>query len=371
VTAAEASAAEGRGVTGRPPTTSLAWLFGRFGWLIAIVAGVVALKYPAQYDLEAYLSAAKAVAAGGSPYAATRALGVEQWGVSQVFISPPFVAHVLAPFSSLPIGTVFAGWTAAGVVAVLAAVRLVARDTLVARAPFVVFSLVYVWGSLVLGQVNLFTLAGLLLAFGSRSERLAGLGLALAIVTRAVPGAFAVVLLLDRRWRALAWAAAGVGAAILVRPADWIEFLGVARQASGLPTLQAAVVQTSLAPYPVVWVLVGASVAVIVAIAALVDRERPLIAGTAIGLALVLLPTNAWHHWLAFGLAPLLLFADDHVWSRRVLLAFVGVALIPIGWPTMVVATAAIAVMLAVSLRDLRDEWPRLRPMGRRYTRQP
>ena len=49
-----------------------------------------------------------------------------------------------------------------------------------AQAPFLVFSLVYVWGSLVLGQVNLFTLAGLLLALGS-----IGLGLAAASPTAA------------------------------------------------------------------------------------------------------------------------------------------------------------------------------------------
>jgi hypothetical protein len=350
---------------------SLAWLFRRFGPLIAIVGGLVALKYPAMYDLEAYLAAAKAVAAGASPYAATRAMGVEAWGVNQVFISPPFVAHVLAPFSSLPTELVFVVWTVAGVLAVLAATRLVAPGTLVARAPFLAFCLVYVWGSLILGQVNLFTLAGLLLAFGSRSDRVAGMGLALAIVTRAVPGAFAVVLLFERRWRALAWAAAGVGAAILVRPADWVEFVEVVRQASGLPTLQAAVVQTSLAPYPVVWGLVAAAVVAIVGISALTGRDRALVAGTAIGLALVLLPTNAWQHWLAFALAPLLLFADDHAWSRRVLVAFVIVSFIAIGWPTMIVATAAIAVILAVSLRDLRAEWPRVRPMVRRYTRQP
>ena len=61
-------------------------------------------------------------------------------------------------------------------------------DTLVARAPLVSFSFVYMWGSLWMGQVNLFTLAGLLLAFGVRSDRLAGFGLALAIVDPGAPG---------------------------------------------------------------------------------------------------------------------------------------------------------------------------------------
>ena len=236
------------GRTGTPARTrqtqSLVWLFRRVGPVLAVLAALVALKWPAMFDLDAYLAAARAVAAGQSPYAATQALGVDQWGTLKVYVSPPFVAQVLAPFSSLPIGVVFAGWTAAGLLAVIATLRVVDRDALAARAPFLVFSLVYVWGSLVLGQVNLFTLAGLLLAFGSRSDRTAGLGLALAIVTRALPGAFVIVFVLERRWRAIAWTAGAVLAVILVNPGLWVEFLAVARQASGLPTLTAAVVQT-------------------------------------------------------------------------------------------------------------------------------
>ena len=319
-------------VPDQPTTRSLAWLFRRVGPFLAIGAALVALKWPAMYDLEAYLAGARAVAAGQSPYAATLAMGVNQWGSLQVYVSPPIIAYVLAPFSSLPTAVVFVGWTAAGLLSVLAALRLVDREALAARAPLVVFSLVYVSGSVVLGQVNLFTLAGLLLALGCRSDRLAGLGLALAIVTRAVPGVFAIVLILERRWRALAWTAGGVGAAIVVNPAEWIEFVAVARQASGLPTLTAAIVQTSLAPFPPLWIATTIAVLLSVGIAAVVDRDRVLRVGTVVGFALILLPTNAWHHWLAFALAPLFLYADGRVWSRRLLLAFVGVSFITIGW---------------------------------------
>ena len=251
-----------------------------------------------------------------------------------------------------------------GLLAVIAALRVVDRDALAARAPFLVFSLVYVWGSLVLGQVNLFTLAGLLLAFGSRSDRTAGLGLALAIVTRALPGAFVIVFVLERRWRAIAWTAGAVVAVILVNPALWVEFLAVARQASGLPTLTAAVVQTSLAPYPPLWIATAVAVGISLLVAAVVDRERVLRAGLVIGMALVLLPTNAWHHWLAFLLAPLLLLADGAAWSRRLMLAFVGVSFISIGWPSSIVALAAIATVLVLSVRDLATAWPELRGKG-------
>ena len=351
-------------VPDRPTTRSLAWLFRRVGPFLAILAALVALKWPAMYDLEAYLAGARAVAAGQSPYAATLAMGVDQWGTLQVYVSPPFIAHMLAPFSALPTEVVFIGWTVAGVLSVLAALRLVNRETLAARAPFLVFSLVYVWGSLVLGQVNLFTLAGLLLALGSRSDRLAGLGLALAIVTRAVPGVFVIVLVLERRWRALAWTAGAVGAVILVNPAEWVEFLAVARQASGLPTLTAAIVQTSLAPFPPLWIATALAVVLSVGIAAVVDRDRVLRVGTVVGLALILLPTNAWHHWLAFALAPLFLYADGSVWSRRLLLAFVGVSFIEFGWLSSAVAIAAIGTILAIYAQDLRAAWPQLRRKG-------
>lgn len=346
-------------------------LFRTIGPVFAVVGAVVAVAtWPRAFDLDAYLAAAKLVAAGGDPYSATRAAGIEEWGQGQVFVSPPFVAHVLAPFSSLPTDLVLAGWTVAGLLVLGAAIRLVERDTLVARAPVVVLSLTYVWGSIWMGQVNLFALAGLLLAFGARSPRTAGVGLALAVATRALPAAFALVLVLERRWRALAWSVLVLGLAVLIRPGDWLAYVSVAREASTLPTLP-VVVQTSLAPYPVLQGLAAIAVVVIVAGSAIVERDRRLLAGSAIGLAIVLLPTNAWHHWLSFTLAPLLLYADDHAWSRPILLAFVLASILPLGWLSMLVALATLALMLLVSIRNLRDAWPRLRPRAAGILGQP
>jgi alpha-1,2-mannosyltransferase len=329
----------------------------------AVGAVVAAVTWPRAFDLEAYLDAARLSAAGGDPYSATRAAGIDDWGQGQVFVSPPFVAHVLAPFSSLPTDVVWVLWTTASLLALGAAIRLLDRDTLVARAPVLAFSFVYLWGSLWMGQVNLFALAGLLLAFGARTDRLAGFGLALAVVTRALPGAFALVLLLERRWRALAWSAVFAGLVVLIRPADWMTYLQVAREASGLPTLP-VIVQTSLAPYPPLWVAAGIAVAAVVAIAAVVEKDRRLLAGTAVGFAIVLLPTNAWHHWLTFAMAPLLLYGDGSAWSRATLLALVVVSILPIGSLSAAVTVLGLAAAVAVSARGLRDEWPRIRAGG-------
>lgn len=341
-------------------SASFVRLFRRFGPFIGIAAALVALKWPPVYDLEAYLEGAKAVAAGTNPYQGVRDQGIAAWGQGQVYISPPPLAHLLAPFSGLPLEVLYLAWTLAGGVVLLGAITLLDRDTLVARAPWVPFAFTYLWGSIVLGQVNLFVLAGLLLALGSRRDAAAGLGLALAIGLRATPAAFVLVLLLERRWAALAWAAAGTALLVLPWASEWVAFVGLVRDAASLPTAP-VVVQTSVAPWPVLWAACTLAVAVVVAAAAVTRKEVTLLAGTAIGLALLLLPSNAWHHWLSFALAPLMLFADRHAWSQRALLGFVGVSFIAVGVPSQVLALVVLAVVTALSAAGLREPWRQFR----------
>ncbi|HEY3317917.1 MAG TPA: glycosyltransferase family 87 protein [Coriobacteriia bacterium] len=327
-------------------------LFRRYGLYIATMAALVGLKWRGGYDLEAFLAAAKVVALGGDPYAATYAAGVSEWGTTQVYVSPPFVAWALSPFANLPSDVVFAGLSIAGLLAVLGAVYLIDRDRLPRRAPSMVFGLTYVWASLFLGQVNLFVLAGLLLALGCRRNAAAGLGLALAVALRASPAAFGLVLALERRWRALGWAALAMAVVIALQPERWLEFVDIARSAGTLPTLDVPV-QTSVAAMPVVWWLVAVGVVVIVGASVLSKANRPLLAGTAIGLALVLLPTNAWHHWFAFALAPLVLDGDRTTWSRWALLSFVAVSFLPMGWPSVAVSLVVLLAMLSTSVRGV------------------
>lgn len=336
-------------------------LFRRYGLYVASAAFLVGLKWRGGYDLEPFLAAARDVAAGLDPYAATDAVGIAEWGTSQVFVSPPFVALLLSPFASLPKDVVFAGWSITGLLAVLGALRLVERDLLVAQAPRLVFSFVYLWASVFLGQVNLFVLAGLLLALGSRRDAVSGLGLALAIAMRASPAAFALVLVLDRRWRALAWAAAGMAGVVLLQPVHWVTFVRIAREAAVLPTLDVPV-QTSIASVPLLPWLVAGAIVIIVAGSMVAGRQRTLLAGAAIGLGLVLLPSNAWYHWFTFGLAPLLLFGERARWSRVAVIAFVAASFLPMGWPSVGVALAVIAVMTFVAGREIVHWWRTGRP---------
>jgi alpha-1,2-mannosyltransferase len=238
----------------------------------------------------------------------------------------------------------------AGLLAVLVAIALIDDDRLPRRAPSLVFGFTYVWASLFLGQINLFVLAGVLLALGCRRNAAAGLGLALAVALRASPAAFALVLVLERRWRALGWAALAMAVVVALQPERWLRFVDIARRAGTLPTLDVPV-QTSVAAMPIVWWLVVLAVVGTVGASVVSGTNRPLLAGTAIGLALVLLPSNAWHHWFAFALAPLMLYGDRAPWSRWALLGFVAVSFLPMGWPSVAVGLVVLLALVAVSVR--------------------
>lgn len=329
-----------------PTTTWLHWLDRRFGLYLVTLAAIYGLKWRGGYDLNAFIVAAGDVANGGSAYARTLATGVSQWGIEQVYVSPPFVAHLLAPLLVLRGDVLFAIWGVAGLLAVAAAIRALEPDALARQAPRLVFGLGYLWATVFLGQVSLFVLAGLLLALGSRNNRLAGFGLAVAVLLRGTPLLFGVELLLERRWRALAWSGVFLVAGILVSgPGEWLTYAGLTREIAAIPTLGVSV-QTSLLPFG--WplaIMAGAAILTVIILARRLPGETALLRGTAIGLVLVLLLGNAWVHWFCFALAPLLLAGDRALWSRRALVAFLVVAFLPLGWPSVLVGLVTLAAM--------------------------
>ena len=329
-----------------PTPAWLGWFDRRVGLYLVTLAAIYGLKWRSGYDLHAFLIAAGDVADGKSAYARTLSTGLREWGTQQVYVSPPFVAHLLALLRAVPEDVLFAAWAIAGLLAVAAATRAVEPDTLARRAPRLVFGLGYLWATVFLGQVNLFVLAGLLLALGSRNDRLSGFGLAMAGLFRLTPLLFGLELLLERRWKALAWSGAFFGTGVLLSdPGEWLTYLGLSREIAAIPTLQVSV-QTSL----MMWggpltVLAGAAIVAVIVLAGRVPAEATLLRGTAIGLAIVLLPGNSWVHWFGFALAPILLFGHRALWSRRALVAFLAVAFIPVGWPSVLVGLATLAAM--------------------------
>ncbi len=339
-----------------PSVTWLAWFDRRLGLYLVTIAAIVGLKWRGGYDLEAFVDAARDVAGGGSAYDATLAAGVASWGTGQVYVSPPFLAHALAPFSALPDDVLFVAWTLLSLGGLILAVRALGPGALARQMPRLAFGLVYVWASVFLGQVNVLVLAGLLLALDGRRDALAGGGLALATLLRGTPLAFGVLLVLQRRWQALGWFLLWLSLGVVVSgPGEWVTFARVLGDAALLPPLDVAI-QASLAQIaPLLRPLTAAALTAVIVLAHRVPAERDLLVATSIGLAIVVLPANSWHHWFAFGIVGILTWGDHALWSRRALVGFIAVAFIPMGWPSTLVALTVAAAMLVRVLRSRGD----------------
>jgi hypothetical protein len=339
-------------IQGWPSAAWLAWFDRRLGLYLVSIAAVVGLKWRGAYDLGAYLDAARDVAAGGGAYDATLAAGVASWGTGQVYVSPPFLAHALAPFSGLPRDAVFWAWALAGLGVLALATRAVSPGALARRMPRLVFGLAYLWASTFLGQVNLLVLAGLLLALDGRRDALAGAGLAVATLIRGTPAAFAILFIVQRRWRALGWSLVWLAIGVVVSgPGDWATYARVLADAALLPPLDVPPQASPAAFAPLLRPLAAAALAAIVLLAHRVPAERDMLVATAIGLAIVVIPANSWYHWYLFGIVGLLVWGDRALWSRRALVAFLGSGFVLMGWPSTLVALAVVAVMLARVLR--------------------
>jgi hypothetical protein len=333
-------------------------------YLVAAAAanGLLSIGGRIGWDFHAYWLAAGSVASGGGAYGATLALGVDRWGSEQTYVYPPLLAHVLALFRGLPEEFVFAAFALVGVLAVCGALRSVERgfhgsglvpEPAFARLPRLIPAMGVLWITLLVGQINLLVLAGLLLALGHRSDPAAGVGLALAVLLRGTPAVFALILLFDRRWRALAWAALATSAGLLVGMADLPTWIDVTRTLATLAPVH-SIWQTSLAViHPAVAVVAAVLVAAVVIAAGRVPAEARLIRGTALGAGLLLVPGSAWFHWASFAAAPLLLEGHATAWSRRALggLVVAGLLIVPLGsWATsLAAASALVAIVIRVA----------------------
>ena len=340
---------------GAPSLDRLAWIDRRFAVYavaLGVANGLFSIAGNLGWDFDIFWQTARQVAAGHGAYDATLALGVDHWGPQgRTYVSPPVLAHVLAPFTALPEVVAFAAWCLLGAAAVVFAARMLGPDATCRRLPRFLAGLGVLWIGLLIGQVNLFVLAGLLLVVGARDDRLAGAGLAVAVLLRGTPAVFGVLLLLEGRWRAIAWAAVvGLVAALAAPPAEWSTYVDMVRSLLALPAVsswwQASPAQVAT------WLpLVATAGVAVVALGAvrLPDEARQLRA-TALGLWLVLGASTAWFHWYAFALAPL--YVDGHTtgWGRRALLAFlvVGWLPIPIGsWAAMIAGSVLLGGLVA------------------------
>lgn len=91
------------------------WLF--FFGLGAFLVWISANSPQKPLDLETYLLAAKALAAGEKLYGFTSAV---QSVNGELYYYPPLLAYILQPFAHFDLRTVFSGWTALGYLSLLA-----------------------------------------------------------------------------------------------------------------------------------------------------------------------------------------------------------------------------------------------------------
>jgi len=333
-------------------------LVAALGWAnIAILGRSMLAENPptAGFDLELLLTAARRVAAGGSPYdPAAVAHGVQ---ARDLFYSyPPFVAQALAPFAGLPTWLVLTGWclgAGAGLVLVAAllarspigrpaatppALGLDAALLALAAAPFffpftvaLLFGNVDAWFPLLFGAAAL-ALASRGVAAARPTSIAGGVALALAAAVKLHPGTL-VVWLAARRSQAgtrsshvtIIAAAIATGISILVLSLlvgglgpwrDYVNYLSLGSAADlasrvniGPASQLALLAGDSGLARPLAFVFAGLAILATIAVARLV--RDPLESLTwAIVASLIVLPVTWYHYPVA--LIPVALAA----WTR-------------------------------------------------------
>ncbi|MCA0328440.1 MAG: DUF2029 domain-containing protein [Actinobacteria bacterium] len=338
-------------------------LWAGLGSLVVVGALVVALGGTGDggLDLGVYRSAVQDALAGQPLY--DRSLAE---GDGFPFTYPPSAVLVLAPLALLPLPAMQVVWLLMSAALVVVGVRIVLRalgrgsadDVATWRTAAWVLATWGVLFGLVLGQVGALLLALCavdLLAPGRR--RLVGAGIGVAAAIKLTPAVFVLWLLLARRFRDAAVAAAVFAlltlAAWVALPDDsWDYWAGrVVVDISRNVTLQAAGNQSVPA-----WVdrLVGgadpslllaassATLVVLLGAALLLRSSAPVSAVAVVGVASAAVPPIGWTHlwiWL-----PLLAVAVWHecrdTVARAIAVAAGVVATVPLAAPLVVAADA-------------------------------
>ncbi|HEX5467092.1 MAG TPA: glycosyltransferase family 87 protein [Candidatus Limnocylindrales bacterium] len=297
------------------------------------------------FDWFDYLSASRSIVAGHGAFGEILRLGAERYGspTAPLFVYPPFLAYALIPATVLPWQVGYVLWSGLSIAALVWALSLLPRDHPLRQRWWILPAFGPLTFGFLLGQVDILVLAGLLVALEDRDGTRAGVGLAVAVILKATPAVFIIELLMRHRWRALA--AGSVAALILAAvggPAEWQTYLLVlgelARQPSVTSTWQVA--PAALGGTLLGLVASGACVLAFVASPVAPQKDRRLIRGLALGLALTTFPMNAWAHWLTFGLVALFADAGTTRLGRYLLMAYLLV-----GWTVLFVGSVLILLL--------------------------
>lgn len=179
-------------------------------------------------------------------------------GVRDIFfVNPPTAALLLLPLARLSYEHARMIWTALNLVMLIVAAGWMAREARLGRALAPAFlCLVFVnqpvWANFNQGQAYVFLLLVLVAAWwGYRRHRPAALGVALgvALVLKTAGVLLVPMLLVQRRWRAVAWTAGTAAAIVLVSLpwmgiASWHAYLERLLALSSTPSLAVTAYQT-------------------------------------------------------------------------------------------------------------------------------
>jgi hypothetical protein len=291
------------------------WELAAFVWLPGIGIGYACLyelrAREALEDFAIFRTAALSVLHGRSPYVGPNPAAFVHF---DRFVYPPVAALLFSPFAALPGGAARVLMFLAGLVAVLAALRVLGVEdwrcygVAVVSAPAI--------NSLALGALTSFLLLGAALAWRYRDNTaVAGVATAFTAVLKLFLWPLAVWLLATRRWRAFLLCA---GASIILLLGGWavIGFAGLRSYPTLLHVLQQVEAPVSFSVEALFHLGGAAATAVTVALS--------LAAVAAIALA----ARSAEGDRRAFAVAIVAsLVATPLLWLHYLLLLFVPIAL--------------------------------------------
>jgi len=286
------------------------------------------------YDLQAYVAAAQRVAAGGTPYQPETLGGPFSPGPAGLYLYPPPLAALLAPFSGLPFEVIAAGWWILRVGALAGACALLPVPAWIRGVLLGVAAISYpVLIDLNLGNVSLIVLLLTVCAWRWLDRPAGSIAVAGALALRPTLVVLPLWSLLRRQWRAVAWTVgAGLALILLTLPLVGLgaygDYLTVLRNLSGLTGVErnvdlgSAALLLGLPDWVAQLALLAGYALAVLAIGLGLRRDRDTGFVVTVMASLLLAPLLWVHYLVALLLPAALLAARGYAWA--VLLPLLG-----------------------------------------------
>ncbi len=302
-----------------------------FAIALWLLAGVVLVEHLAAgstfgFDFDAYWMAAHRVAEGSTPYDPRTLAGPFVPVEHGFYLYPPVLAAVLAPLVSVPVEAASYVWALLHLGMLGAACVLMPVS---ARHRALTFGLVALsrpfLTDLSLGNVSSFVLVMAAATWRAWPRPVAGLPLAILIVTRITAATLLIPSLVGRRFRMLEYALATTAALValslpFVGTSGWTDYLLLMRNLDvslGVPAssdLATALHHLGMAAPLATSIHAGLTIAVVIAVTAM-SRSRDGQLGVVAAITAVAIASPlAWSHYLVVLAAPVAYLASRGRW---------------------------------------------------------